>query len=197
MKYTGIRKVAEGRFLSFYEVYYETGDGKRKAYEMVSRNRSMASLADVQNEGAVESVVMIMHDGEAHERILLNREFRMAVGGYSYNFPAGLVDAGESLEEAVARELREETGLTLVQIEERMGVSYAAVGISNERNRTFIGIARGELAESDSSFEETNAGWYTKEEVRELLKTEVFAARAQAYCYLWARSTEEGTGAET
>ena len=35
--------------------------------------------------------------------------------------------------------------------------------------------------------EEIEAGWYTKEEVRELLKTAKFAARTQAYCYAWSR----------
>ena len=31
-------------------------------------------------------------------------------------------------------------------------------------------------------------GWYTKEEMKRLLRTETFAARTQAYCYAWANS---------
>ena len=187
MKYIGLQKRDEGRFLAFYELYYEAENGRRKTYEMVSRNKAMALLADVQNANRAESVVMIVHDGPAHERILLNREYRMAVGGYSYNFPAGLVEAGETPEQAVARELREETGLRLATIEESLGESFAAVAISNERNLTYVALAAGEPAQSDSPFEETNAAWYTREEVRALLRSEVFAARAQAYCYLWGR----------
>ena len=40
---------------------------------------------------------------EDDEHILLNREFRMAVDDYVYNFPAGLVDAGETPELTSAR----------------------------------------------------------------------------------------------
>ena len=39
----------------------------------------------------------------------------------------------------------------------------------------------------DSSFEEIEAAWYTKDEVRRLLKTERFAARTQAFCYMWSK----------
>ena len=53
-------------------------------------------------------------------------------------------------------------------------------------NLSVIGKARGEFRQSTSNVEEIEAGWYTKEEVRNLLKTERFAARTQAYCYLWA-----------
>ena len=35
--------------------------------------------------------------------------------------------------------------------------------------------------------EEIEAGWYTRGEVRELLKRELFAARTQAYCWWWAK----------
>ena len=41
---------------------------------------------------------------------------------------------------------------------------------------------------SDSAFEEIEAAWYTKSEVRELLKSVRFAARTQAYLYMWSKS---------
>jgi ADP-ribose pyrophosphatase len=50
-----------------------------------------------------------------------------------------------------------------------------------------VGKARGEFKPSTSTVEEIEAGWYTKEEIRKLLETERFAARTQAYCYLWSR----------
>ena len=45
--------------------------------------------------------------------MLLEREFRYPLNSWCVSLPAGLVDAGESLEEAVARELYEETGYRL------------------------------------------------------------------------------------
>ena len=68
-----------------------------------------------------------------------------------------------------------------------MALSYSAVGFSNEMNVCIIGKARGEFAPSTSDVEEIEAGWYTKAQIRQLLQTERFAARTQAYCYLWSR----------
>ena len=38
--------------------------------------------------------------------------------------------------------------------------------------------------------EEIIPDWYTREEIRELLRKEPFAARTQAYCYAWANQHE-------
>ena len=126
-------------------------------------------------------------EDETGKRILLNREFRMAVGGWVFNFPAGLIDAGETPEEAAKRELQEETGLVIKKIKDTLGNGYSAIGFTNERNICVMGVAEGAFKESTSAEEEILPGWYTKEEVRDLLRTENFAARTQAYCYMWSR----------
>ena len=69
-----------------------------------------------------------------------------------------------------------------------IGESYSAVGFSNEKNVCIVGKASGEFKKSTSTVEEIEAGWFTKSQVQELLKTERFAARTQAYCYLWSKS---------
>ena len=89
--------------------------------------------------------------------------------------------------QSAARELKEETGLDLIRVDDLIGESYSAVGFSNEKNVCVVGVADGRFAASSSAVEEIEAGWYTKEQVRRLLKTEPFAARTQAYCYLWSK----------
>ena len=131
--------------------------------------------------------MVIIATNESEDKILLNKEFRLAVGEWVYNFPAGLIDKGEAPEEAATRELKEETGLDLYEITDFIGQSYSAVGFSNEINVCVVGKARGEFRKSDSDVEEIEPDWYTKEEVRELLKNYKFAARTQSYCYLWSR----------
>jgi NAD+ diphosphatase len=53
-------------------------------------------------------VIMLVHD-DARDRVLLGRQARWPAGRYSAL--AGFVEPGESLEEAVAREVREESGV--------------------------------------------------------------------------------------
>ena len=184
MKYQGIRKVHEGRFITRYDVDYVTEEGHAKTYEIVSRNKNVQTLEELQNKKA-DSVVLILTD-EAGERILVSREYRMSMAQWIYNFPAGLIDPGETPEESAKRELWEETGLTLVRIDDVLDNSYSAIGFSNERNICVFGAAAGEFHKSTSDAEEIVPGWYTKAEMRALLRTGAFAARTQAYCYAWA-----------
>lgn len=185
MEFKGIKKVHEGAFIARYDITYETVDHKTKIYEMISRNKDIKNYEDLA-EGTHDAVVLIMHDVTG-EKILLNREFRMAAGKPVYNFPAGLVEKGETLLEGATRELKEETGLDLVRIDDILFDSFSAVGFSNEKNRTLIGVADGEFAPSTSTYEEIEARWYTKKEVRELIRDNLFASRTQTYCYMWSK----------
>lgn len=185
MRWKGITKVHQGRFLTRYDLHYETSDGKTKDYEMISRSKDLESREDLYHHPA-EAVVLILHSADG-EKVLLNREFRMATGTFVYNFPAGLIDPGETPDEAAERELREETGLTLLSVRDHLTNSYSAIGFSNEKNICVLGTAGGTFAPSTSAEEEIEADWYTKEQVRNLIRAGApFAARTQAYCYLWA-----------
>lgn len=184
MKLKQISKVLESKFITRYNLVYETVDEQEKVYEMISRNKNIQTLEQLQNHKP-DAVVLILHN-EEKDKILLNKEYRMAVGNWVYNFPAGLIDPGEEPEQSAKRELKEETGLDLVEIKDILFNSYSAVGFSNEVNVCIVGTAKGNFEQSSSVFEEIEAGWYTKEQIRELLKDKEFAARTQAYCYAWA-----------
>ena len=185
MEWKKIEKKHTGSFITRYDVTYETSDNKEKVYEMISRKDNIETIEQLR--GNKPDAVVIIATDETGDKVLINKEYRMAAGGFVYNFPAGLIDPGESPEESAKRELWEETGLELYQIDDKLGLSYSAVGFSNEMNVCIVGKAKGEFKPSTSTVEEIEAGWYTKEQVKELLKTERFAARTQAYCYLWSR----------
>lgn len=91
----------------------------------------------------VAVAVILERDG----RILMNRRTNEPVGLWS--FPAGFMDAGEVLEEAAAREVREETGL-----EVRVG---PLIGLYSERGRPVVlavyagEITGGELIAGDET----------------------------------------------
>lgn len=185
MQFQSIKKVADGSFITRYDLTYKTESGNEKTYEIISRDKGIDSFEKLKNH-PVDAVVLIMHDA-AGERVLLNREYSMAVGTFVYNFPAGLIDPGEEPLESAKRELKEETGLTLARVDDIIRESFSAVGFANEKNICVVGVAEGNFAPSTSDLEEIYAAWYTKEEVRSLLQKENFAARTQAYCYMWSK----------
>ena len=127
---------------------------------MISRNPNIQTHEELQGKKP-DAVVIIMHD-KKNEKILLNREFRLATGAWVYNFPAGLIDQGEEPQQSAARELREETGLTLDRVCDIIPMSYSAIGFSNETNVCVVGIASGAFHQSTSAVEEIEARWYTK-----------------------------------
>lgn len=186
MKFIRAEKKEAGKYINRFDLYYETPAGKEKIYEMISRDKELHTLEDISGKPAA-AVVVIMHSVDG-ERILLNREYRMACGCYVYNFVAGLVEPGESYEEAAARELYEETGLHIDTVTDQMGISFSAIGFSNEKNVCIVGTASGEIRRDlHEAAEEIEPVWLTRAEVAALLKTEPFAARTQGYCYLWSR----------
>ncbi len=63
--------------------------------------------------------------------VLLVRQFRKAVEQEMYELPAGVMEDGESPEEAARRELAEETGLSAGSLQ-RLAGFYTTPGFSNE-----------------------------------------------------------------
>ena len=101
MIFKSIQKILQGKFITRYNLEYETASGRRKVYEMISRNPAIADF-DTLHGSETDAVVMIIHD-QKREQILLSREFRMAPGEWVFNFPAGLIDEGETAATAAVR----------------------------------------------------------------------------------------------
>jgi len=186
MEFIGIKKILQSKYITRYNLDYKTTDGQIKTYEMISRDPNITTFEQLHNNQP-EAVVMIMFNNDK-TKILLNKEYRMAMGDWVYSFPAGLIDPGESIEQAARRELKEETGLQIEQIDDILGENYSAMGFSNEKNICVVGIANGLFQPSTSTQEEIEAKWYSKEEIKSLLNSVRFSARAQAFCYLWANT---------
>ncbi|OON85580.1 hypothetical protein BXO88_11630 [Oribacterium sp. C9] len=183
MEFKGIKHIDSGNFIHRYDIQYETRDHKEKIYEIVSRDPDITSLEELSDWSS--KTVCIIGLSRNHNRILLNREYQMAIGDWVYNFPSGLIDKGETPTEAAKRELMEETGLHFVKRIVRLKSSFNSIGLSNESTSCVIAIVDGDIQGSDSSFEEIQGVWLSKNDVKELLKTAKMSARAQLFCFLW------------
>lgn len=187
-----IEKKAYGAFLNYYTLIYRNRMGNQKIYEMISRDGDIKKGEDLSNRDP-QAVILVIFDKE-HNHILLNKEYRMAVNEYVYNMPAGLIEQGETYEEAGKRELKEETGLDLIKIIKVLPPSYSAVGISNEKTVCIICEAEGKIGGNPEPDEEIEPIWVSKEEVFKILNdTEQkeslpMAARTQMLCYMWVNN---------
>lgn len=75
-------------------------------------------------------------DGKGHE-VLLEKQFRPPAGKVVVEFPAGLIDEGEAVEECAVRELREETGYVSEVVGGKPGpASFSAPATSFSRHIT-------------------------------------------------------------
>lgn len=177
MKLLGMEKVRDGKYLKNYELTYLNKTGREKKYEIVSRGEISGPEALGQRVSGVS--IVAYHD----DKLLLLREFRMGVNRFIYNLCAGMINEGESIEECIQRELYEETGLSVKRIRTILPPSYAAVAFSDVKTQIAFVDAEGSFEDHTSENEQIAAGFYTKEEVRELMETEEFSSRAQIAAY--------------
>lgn len=91
--------LGEGRHLSLEEVLWEDGSGRQRSWETAERT------------GGVRAVSIIPWMVPSN-RLVFVRQFRPPARGVVIEFPAGLIDGSETVEETALRELKEETGFT-------------------------------------------------------------------------------------
>lgn len=181
MKFIKFEKVKDGRYLKNYEITYLNKAGKEKKYEIVSR-RELTGIEDVGGTPSGVSIVATLGD-----KMLLLHEFRMGVNRSIYNLCAGMIEESETIEECIARELYEETGLHVKKITKILPPSYAAVAISDTTTYIAFVEAEGNIDDHTSDNEQIEARFYTKSEIKQLLATEPFSSRAQMAAYFFSQ----------
>ena len=119
----------KNKFLSFYKINARDKEGKELSYLMASRNSEDTLVAKT---GINSSNAVMVIPRTDNFKFLLIKEFRYAVNDYVYEFPAGLIDDGESSIEAGVRELFEETGYVGVRAKILVDCGYSSVGMTDE-----------------------------------------------------------------
>ena len=181
-KYTKIHKLSNNRFLNLFKLDALTDSGRPFDYFFVSR-RKEEDLKLLKRDISAEGVVIYPILKENPEKIVLIRQYRYPLDDYLYELPAGLIDAGETTEDAAVREMKEETGL-LFEVYAKGNQAYRrpffmGAGFTDESCNAVFGYASGTVSRKD--MEETESIQVLivdKAEAARILKEEKVSLRA-------------------
>ena len=171
-----VEKKTDNRFLNMYDLQYENKVGGQGIYHIASRGASIEELKLKTHKNKPDGVIIYALYGPKRDKVVMVRQYRFSVDDYVYEFPAGLVDAGETYGQAGARELKEETGLdfTPVKADEMYSKPlFTTIGMTDESCATVYGYASGKISkEGLENNEDLEVIIADRKEVRRILKEE-------------------------
>lgn len=148
-KFTAVRKVTDNPFFNLYEMDALTNSGKPFGYYFGSRNDEEHIKLKTKAVN-VEGIVIYPVWKEEPDKIVMIRQYRYPLDCYLYELPAGLVDRGETPDEAAVREMKEETGL---EFEVYGGGNpafrrpfFMGAGFTDECSAAVFGFAHGDIS---------------------------------------------------
>ena len=169
------KKQTNNRFLNMYELEVTHRDGKTSPYYMASRVDEPEKIKAVTKVNTPNGVIMYGVYGENKDKVVLVRQYRYPIGGYVYEFPAGLVEPGEELVDAGVREMFEEPGLTFTPVDAGCYTKpfFTTVGMTDESCGTVFGYCSGEPTNThQESSEDIQVVIADRDECRRILKEE-------------------------
>ena len=170
-----IEKKTDNAHLNFYQLEAQHRDGRISPYYMASRAKDIAHLKSVTGKNAPDGVILYGVYGPEKDKLVLIRQYRYPLGGYVYEFPAGLIEDGEDMLSAGIREMYEETGLSF---QPRESGSYSrpfftTVGMTDESCSMVFGYCSGTPTNThQEASEEIQVVLADRAECRRILKEE-------------------------
>ena len=151
-KLTSVAQETDHPFLNFFVLHYdvEKEDGFHSYDYYVSSRHSKENLLSLtQNFVRPDGVLILLYSFNKQENeyyLLLEKQFRPAVGSYLFSIPAGLVDESDSsIESAAIRESKEETGAVVNHVQLLIPPSPSSTGLSDET----VALVKGEILSFD------------------------------------------------
>lgn len=181
-KYTKIHKLSDNKFLNLFKLDALTDSGRPFDYFFVSR-RKADQIKLLTKELAAEGVVIYPVLKDDPEKIVMIRQYRYPLDEYLYELPAGLIDDGETPNEAAVREMKEETGLDFEVYadgnEAYRRPFFMGAGFTDESCNAVFGYASGSISRDDmEDTESIQVLIVDKEEAARILKEERVSLRA-------------------
>jgi len=155
-----ITTLVDTKYLKLYNAEYLNKNGECKNWSIASR-KDLNTLKANYFQGIEDKIdaVIIVATHISENKLVIIRQFRVPLNDYVYEIPAGLIDVGEDFETTVRRELKEETGLDLIEInyDKTKSKTYISTGMTDESAAlvycTCNGILSKEFLEPDEDIE--------------------------------------------
>ena len=192
-KINKLTTLAETKFLNLYNAEYSNKGGNIKNWIIASR-KEKENLEGVylNNKELQDDAVLIVPFHKEEEKIVVIRQFRVPINSYIYEMPAGLIDKGESPQTAITRELKEETGLDVIEILKNTvkGQLFLSPGMTDESVTSVFCTCGGTISkaymEEDEDIEPI---LLSQKEAQELLIKDVkFDIKCYIYLQEFAKS---------
>ena len=152
MKLISSKKVYECSLFTVTEDHASDGKGY-DIYRSIARHNGSCVMMAVDNK----------------KRILLVRQYRLAVGQKMWEFPAGGLDKGESPLQGAKRELAEETGYRARKWQ-KLAIFYGSPGFVAEKMTIFLATNLIEGKATPMDDERIECRWFTSAEIDRMLK---------------------------
>jgi ADP-ribose pyrophosphatase len=151
MAITNITTLADTKYLKLYNAEYINKNGKPRNWSIASR-KDLDTLKNYYFHGVEYNIdaVIIVATHVDEDKLVVIKQFRVPLNDYVYEIPAGLIDSGEDFETTVKRELKEETGLDLLQIDyaKTKSKAYISTGMTDESAALVYCTCRGEISKA-------------------------------------------------
>ncbi len=142
MKIIKIQTKTRTKWLILKKAFYTSKNGKIMSWFYVERKNN-------------PSIVSVILKSLKTQKFLFIEQYRIPVQKRVLEFPAGLVDTGENLEEAALRELKEETGYENVKIQYISPLSPKSAGLTNESSSFVYCTINDEKNVGETAMEES------------------------------------------
>lgn len=143
-----ITQTSNSLYLNTYEIDYTDKKGNHNAWYAASRRNQSEFLKNFKSKDkSLDAVLMAVYHVELKKLVII-KQFRVPLNEFIYEIPAGLIDDGETPIQSLKRELKEETGLELVEIVKSKDKIFSSCGLTDECFNIYFVKADGEISNS-------------------------------------------------